>query len=189
MKLYPLSCLLFYLCLIACQETTTQAETVESPPTATTSTFPQIDSDPLPVRKNTENAAIQQTTPLTAYAKQFYTNAYWHYDAAIVIKNPAKGKEYIGKWIKFNPDNTLETGFYDGEVTTGNWALDEGKNLITFVENGASPSYSEWQVKTSSSSDAIMIWVGTKRFNQNNTQIKMLRYNHKPSKIDNQQKG
>ena len=101
---------------------------------------------------------------------------------AIVIKAPEKGKAYIGKWVKLNADNTLETGFYDGEVTTGNWMVDEGKNIITLVENGATPTYSEWTIKTSSSSDDIMIWVGTKRFNQNNTQIKMIRYHDKPTK-------
>lgn len=171
---------LFYS-ITACKQDVKQSATMEITSSETES-IPKIESEPIPITPNTEAPTLKQATPLTAYAQQFYTSAYWHYDAAIVIKAPEKSKDYIGKWVKLNPDHTLETGFYDGAIKSGNWILDESKNIITLVENGKQPVYSEWKVKTSSSSDAIMIWVGTKRFNQNNTQIKMLKYNEKPQK-------
>lgn len=174
--IFILSCSIF-----ACKETPKNTTKVESP-TTTKVVPPEMESDPIPVTPNLETPTLQQEKPLTAYTQQFYTNAYWHYEAAIVIKNPEKGKAYIGKWVKLNADNTLETGFFDGPVTKGNWMIDEEKNIITLVENGATPTYSEWKVKTSSSSDLIMIWIGTQRFNQNNTQIKMIRYQEKPKK-------
>ena len=172
-----LSCFIF-----ACKETP-KTTTTEVIPT-TEEVIPKIESEPIPVIPNQETPDLVQTTPLTAHAQQFFTNTYWHYEAAVVVKNPEKGKAYAGKWIKLNADNTLETGYFDGPVTKGNWILDEGKNIITFVENGAQPVYNEWKIKTSSSSDAIMIWIGSKRFNQNNIQIKMIRYNEKPSKAN-----
>ncbi|MFK7982521.1 MAG: hypothetical protein AB8G86_21250 [Saprospiraceae bacterium] len=181
MRIHLFICLLSTLLFMACKETPKNTTTVEKVST-TKEIPPEMESDPIPVSPNLEMPELQQAIPLTAYAQQFFTNTYWHYEAAVVIKNPERGKDYIGKWIKLNADNTLETGFYDGPVTKGNWILDEGKNIITFVENDAQSVYNEWQVKTSSSSDAIMIWIGTKRFNQNNIQIKMLRYNDKPSK-------
>ncbi len=173
----------FCVFFLACKQNTNQptAETALTPTTAQEN-IPKIESEPIPVTPNTETPTLIQETPLTAYAQQFFTGAYWHYEAAIVIKAPEKGKAYIGKWIKLNVDNTLETGFYDGEITSGNWIVDESKNIITLVENGPVPVYNEWKIKTSSSSDAIMIWVGTKRFNQNNTQIKMIKYHEKPKK-------
>ena len=172
---------LFCISIIACQETPTQTVATETV-TPATETIPKIESEPIPITPNTEAPILKQETPLTAYAQQFYTNTYWHFEAAVVIKNPEKSKAYTGKWIKFNADNTLESGFYDGKVNTGNWVIDEGKNVITIVENGQQAEYSEWRVKTSSSSDAIMIWIGTNRFNQNNTQIKLIRYHDKPTK-------
>jgi len=166
----------------ACKEAPKKTAEAESPIT-TKEVIPKIESEPIPITSNGEAPVLQQATPLTAYAQQFYTGVYWHYEAAVVVKDLEKGKAYIGKWVKLNADNTLETGFYDGTVTKGNWIVDEGKNILTLVENGTQPVYSEWKVKTSSSSDAIMIWVGTKRFNQNNTQIKMMRYLEKPTKV------
>lgn len=135
-----------------------------------------------PINIDEATLALKQEKPLSAYAIQFYTNLMWHFDAAVVIKNPEKSKDYIGKWINFLPDNTIETGYYDGPVTKGKWALDEANDILTILEEGESPSFSQWKIKTSSSSDAIMIWVGTNRFGQNNTQIKMQRYNGKPQK-------
>lgn len=173
--------LCMFFAFFACKETPKNTTPEEIP--TTKEVFPEIESQPIPVNSTQETPDLVQATPLTAYAQQFFTNIYWHYEAAVVVKNPEKGKAYIGKWIKLNADNTLETGFFDGPVTKGNWILDEGKNVITFVENGTQPVYNEWQIKTSSSSDAIMIWIGTKRFNQNNIQIKMIRYNEKPSAV------
>lgn len=180
MRIHLFISLLSILFFLGCKETPKDTAIVETP--TTKEVIPKIESEPIPLNPNQETPDLVQATPLTAYAQQFFTNTYWHYEAAVVVKNPEKGKAYIGKWVKLNADNTLETGFFDGPVTKGNWILDEGKNIITFVENGTQPVYSEWQVKTSSSSDAIMIWIGTKRFNQNNIQIKMIRYNQKPSK-------
>jgi hypothetical protein len=127
---------------------------------------------------------LKQEQPLSAYAVQFYTNLLWQYETAIVINDDEKGKEYQGKWIKFKPDNTIETGFYDGPIKTGRWALNEGTNVLTIVEDGAHPTYTEWKIKTSSSSNAIMVWVGTKRFGLNNTQIKMIRHSELPKRAE-----
>lgn len=187
MKFKSFILFLFCISIIACKDTSTQTAATEtqtfSPPAEN---IPKIESEPLTVKPNTETPTLQQEPPLTAYAQQFYTNVYWHFEAAVVIKDLEKGKAYIGKWIKFNADNTLESGFYDGPVNTGNWVVDEGKNVLTIVENGQQAEYSEWRVKTSSSSDAIMIWIGTNRFNQNNTQIKLIRYHEKPTKDSSQ---
>ena len=177
--------ILSLICLLnfSCKEATPSKTTTDTPPsTPSEEAIPKIESEPIPVTQNSEEPDLTQTSPLTTYAQQFFTKFYWHYEAAVVVKAPEKGKAYIGKWIKLNEDNSLETGFYDGAVTTGKWILDEGKNIITLVENDVTPAYSEWTIKTSSSSDDIMIWVGTKRFHQNNTQIKMIRYHEKPAK-------
>lgn len=125
---------------------------------------------------------LKQEKPLSAYAIQYYTNLMWHYSAAVVINDKEKEKEYIGKWIKLKPDNTLETGIYDGPTNHGSWAVNEAKNIITIVEEAEQPISTEWKITTSSSSDAVMIWVGTKKYGNNGTQIKMLRVSDKPAK-------
>ena len=177
----------FLLVLIAvlffnCQNSTSSDSETVINPTEKEKIATSVDNPtPSSVVSNSAVSELKQEKPLSTYAQQFYGNALWHYDTAVVIKNPEKSKSYNGKWVKFHPNNTLETGFYDGPVTQGSWAIDEATNILTILESGEHPTYSEWKVKTSSSSEAIMIWVGTKRFGLNNTQIKMLRHNNKPS--------
>lgn len=165
-------CLCVLLTILACQQNEKTDNSSETPKIAETPATPSA----------TPDAKVIQKSPLTAYAKQFYATALWHFDAAVVTNDLEKGKMYEGKWIKFNPDNTLTTGFYEEEGTPGSWAIDEGTNILTIVEGGERPTYSEWKVQTSTSSDAIMIWVGTRRFGLNNTQIKLLKYSVKPEK-------
>ncbi len=177
---------MYFLCfvvisLIACNQQKTNTNTPSSPKTPTVST-PSVDED-IPTQSTAPDiTALVQEKPLTEYAKQFYTNLLWHYEAAVVVNNPEKAKSYTGKWIKFNPDNTLETAFYDGTVTLGRWVIDEEKNILTLLEGGERPTLSQWTVKSSSSSDAIMILVGTKKYANNSTQIKMIRYSGIPLK-------
>ena len=177
MKIHLIALLITSLLLFACQNNTTETTNREALPTTPEST-PTVASPTSP----SDTSELKQVPPLTEWAKQFFGNGLWHYEAAVVINDPEKSKSYTGKWIKLHPNNTLETAYYDGTITTGSWMIEEANNILTILENGERPTYSEWKVRTSSSSDAIMIWVGTKRFGLNNTQIKMLRYNVKPTK-------
>ncbi len=173
MKLKYLSFLIILIVFFNCKNESKTTDTAISNNSAQTTPTQQAANDQL-----------KQVKPLTAHAIYFFTTDLWHYDAALVIKDPEKSKSYNGKWIKLKPDNTLETAYYDNEPIQGSWAINEADNVITIVENGAHPTYSEWEIKTSSSSDNIMIWVGTPRFGLNNTQIKMTRHTRKPLRKD-----
>jgi len=171
------------LTFVACQQNQSNnaaATQPKDPETPTTAQPTAPTAETKPSTPAVAGAEVIQQSPLTEYAKQFYTRMLWRYEAAVVTNDLEKGKAYNGKWIKFNPDNTLMSGFYEDKGQPGSWALDEGTNVLTIVEGGERPVYSEWKVQTSASSDAIMIWVGTRRFGMNNTQIKLLTYNEKP---------
>jgi len=183
---YPMKKKMYLLCfmltiLVACNQ---QKKPTDNPSTPEASTLPTpADNKEAPIRSEALDASeLIQERPLSAHATQFYTNLLWHYEAAVVINNPEGGKEYLGKWVKFNPDNTLETAFYDGAISQGRWIIDEAKNVLTILEGGERPTLTQWKVQSSSSSDAIMIFVGTKKYANNATQIKMMRYNGIPVK-------
>ena len=180
---------MYFLCfvvasLIACNQQKTNTEQAAIPitpsPTPTSSENKAMTTQTAAL----DASALVQEKPLTEHAKQFYTNLLWRYEAAVVINDPEKAKAYTGKWVKFNPDNTLETAFYDGTVTLGRWIIDEEKEILTILEGGERPTLSQWKVKGSSSSDAIMIFIGTKKYANNATQIKMMRYKSAPVKIE-----
>jgi len=167
--------------LIACNQQKTEA-TTPSTPNSPSLPSPSTNKEASIKSEAPEASALIQEKPLSAHATKFYTNLLWHYEAAVVINNSAGGKEYTGKWVKFNPDNTLETAFYDGAISKGRWIIDEDKNIITILEGGERPTLTQWKVQSSSSSDAIMIFIGTKKYANNATQIKMMRYNGIPAK-------
>lgn len=169
--------------LIACNQQNTASNNPSTPDTPTLPT-PTANKSASTENVAPEVSALVQEKPLTAHAIKFYTNLLWHYEAAVVINNPEAGKEYTGKWVKFNPDNTLETGIYDGAISLGRWIIDEEKNILTILEGGERPTLTQWRVQGSSSSDAIMIFVGTKKYANNATQIKMMRYSGIPVKGD-----
>ena len=167
------------LVLGACKNEASTSENAAT--TATTATaVPTNPSPPIPVLPEVE--AINQKQPLTTYMINKMTKDLWHYSAVVVINNPEKSKSYFGKWIKFNADNTILHGFYGEAGDKGRWAYDEGKDIITIAEGGNRPAYSQWKVQTSSNSDNLLIWVGTTRFQNNGTQMKMVRRAEKPMK-------
>jgi len=169
---------ILFLLAVACQ----------NQETATTSAPEPIKSSPIapPTNKTFSTAAdaIQQQQPLTTYIKKKMTEKIWHFETAVVIKQPEKSKAFKGKWVKFNPDNTLLSGFYEEEGDVGRWVYDEGNDIITVIEGGERPNYTQWKVKFSSNTDDVIIWVGTTKFQNNNTQIKMLRRREKPTRSE-----
>lgn len=177
------------LLLVSCQDTpNTATEAKELIQQATTkeeakpTTFTEKAKSILTTPAAPNQGEITQQQPLTTYIKKKMIEGVWHYETAIVVGKPEKQKEYKGKWIKFNPDNTVLTGFYEEEGHPGTWVYDEGKDILTVLEGGERPNYNQWKVQFSSNSDDLVIWVGTKRFQNNNTQIKMLRRPEKPKK-------
>lgn len=146
----------------------------------TADSTPDSSLTPTAAQTPVKGPEIKQGQAMSTYMNNFLTQQMWHYDLAVVVRNPEKGAEYKGKWIKFNPDHSIETGFYDGPTKKGSFTVDEGQNLLTIIEEGEQPVYYEWKFKTSSNSDDIMIFVGTPRFQLNNTQIRMLRRTDKP---------
>lgn len=177
LKYFTRISLLLLLGSTACQNQETATGQVTTETTAKTPSPPSVAQVAPPGVD-----AIQQKQPLTAYIKKKMTEKLWHYETAIVINQPEKSKIYKGKWVKFNPDNTLVSGFYEEEGQTGRWVYDEGNDILTIIEGGERPNYAQWNVKFSSNTDDMVIWVGTTRFQNNSTQIKMLRMPEKPKK-------
>jgi len=179
MRIQLLICTLFLW--TACQNSPTTPAATQ---TTTTPAAKEV-AAPKPIAPNTplpNISDIQQTQPLTVYMQKKMAEKIWHYKTAVVINNPEKSKYYNGKWVKFNPDNTLMSGFYEEAGSPGRWVYDEGKDILTVMEGGERPSYTQWKVKFSENTNDVQIWVGTTRFQNNSTQIKMIRSNEKPVK-------
>jgi len=170
------------LCLwTACQNNSTAPATKQNVSTSVTAA--KETTPPKPIAPNTplpNISDIQQPQPLTVYMQKQMAEKIWHYKTAIVINDEEKSKAYNGKWVQFNPDNTLMSGYYQEAGSPGRWVYDEGKDILTVMEGGERPNYTQWKVKFSENTNDVQIWVGTTRFQNNSTQIKMMRYDRKP---------
>ncbi len=190
MKIIVLSLLSIFFLLTSCQNTTEKEVVISkesiSKPTikkeVKPATFTEQAKSTLTNTSAPNPGEITQKQPLTAYIKKKMTEGIWHYETAIIVGKPEMQKAYKGKWIQFNPDNTILSGFYEEEGHAGTWVYDEGKDILTVLEGGERPNYTQWKLQFSSNSDDLVIWIGTKRFQNNNTQIKMLRGVTKPKK-------
>ena len=176
-------CLAMFLLVAACQNENTSSTTQDATP-ETAATTPVTPAAAMPSATSPVSLAdgIQQEKPLTVYIKKKMAEKRWHFATVRIINQPEKSKEYKGKWIQFNPDNTLLSGFYEEVGVEGKWVYNEAKDVLTIMEGGERPSFSQWEVQFSSNTDDVSIWVGTARFQNNNTQMKMLRRAEKPKR-------
>jgi len=147
------ACMLVLLLFSACQNQAPNAANEKTPEkVATESPAQETALSPVVLQKSSINE-IRQNQPLTTYIQKKMGEQLWHFSMVRIIKQPAKSKAFEGKWI-------------------------------TIIENeeGERPNVSQWKVQFSSNTDDLQIWVGTSRFQNNNTQMKMVRRAEKPKK-------
>ena len=107
------ACILVLLLFSACQNQASNTTNEKTPDkVATESPAQETNLSPVVLQKSSINE-IRQNQPLTTYIQKKMGEQLWHFSMVKIIKQPEKSKAFEGKWIKFNPDNTILSGFYD----------------------------------------------------------------------------
>jgi hypothetical protein len=104
----------------------------------------------------------------------FLTTGYWYVEAYVKINDPEASQANRGRWYKFNPDGTFSNGKYKGISAKGVWTYDPQTALI-FLDSEKQDQIGEWKIQMGKSG-AVMILVGTERFQQNSIQMKLENY-------------
>ncbi len=106
----------------------------------------------------------------------FLTHQLWHYNG--VVGPEELGPEpFKNEWIDFDPNGTFVAGKGKDETHHGTWAYNEEEKLLGIRPLDAAFKSSEWKVMFN---NQTMVWVGTKAFGNQSTQIRLVRHENRP---------
>ncbi len=100
---------------------------------------------------------------------------YWYIAGYVSIKDPENApKKYTGRWYQFTADGHLKAGKWKEEVTKGTWTYHPSIAVLTIRTED--PDYrGEYKIRMTKDR-AIMLWIGTERFDQTDVQAKLETY-------------
>ena len=160
MKSIQLQCAFAILFLIACKPATTTVQ-VEIPATT------QPDS----------MAVNPDTSTLSGHDYAFLTNKLFHYKASSTVGKLSTEQPYAGQWIDLDPDGTFKAGKLKDQTYTGRWGYNNDMKILELRPDGTELARTEWNVMHN---DDMMVWVGTQTYNNNATQIQLVRSDNFP---------
>lgn len=99
---------------------------------------------------------------------------YWVFEFYVVPGDRAASRAGQGRWYKFNPDGTFESGRWEDEIWgSGNWYFrtETGKNYLR-LDSTVDAEDSEWEIQ--GISDGAMSWGGTQTYDNAGVILKAL---------------
>ena len=106
----------------------------------------------------------------------FLTHQLWHYKGAVGPESLGP-EPYKSEWIDLEPDGTFTAGKQQTQTHTGTWRYNDSLKILGLQPNDRDFSPSEWNVMYN---QEMMVWVGTKAFGNQSTQIRLVRSETRP---------
>jgi hypothetical protein len=131
-----------------------------------------------PVKRNMAKA-IPRPNPEETRAWSILTVDMWHYKFAMSVTETPDDNIYEGYWIDFEDDFSYKKGFYDSVIAQGYYAYDNDTKVLEIIPEEGDDEPSQWNVKTNGE---VIILIGTSKFGNNATQIKLERDREFPKK-------
>lgn len=99
---------------------------------------------------------------------------YWVFEFYVVPGDRAASRAGQGRWYKFKPDGTFESGRWEDQVWgSGNWYFrsEDGKNIIR-LDSEVDAEDTEWEVQ--GMTESAMSWSGTQTYDNAGVILKAL---------------
>lgn len=109
--------------------------------------------------------------------KSYLTTEMWEYSKG--MHGSVLASDLEGKWIRFNEDNTYAGGVFEHQTTNGDWTIDDA-GMLHLIPSIRDDRESYWKVRKK---DNSMVWSGTERFGNQNTQLFLVRRHSQPRRI------
>lgn len=109
--------------------------------------------------------------------KSYLTTEMWEYSKG--MHGSVLASDLEGKWIRFNEDNTYTSGVFEHQTSQGDWSIDEA-DMLHLLPAVRDDRESHWKVRKK---DNSMVWSGTERFGNQNTQYFLVRRHSQPRRI------
>ncbi len=118
--------------------------------------------------------ANKQPSMQTEQLFKYLSTGYWYVEAYVKINDRESALENRGRWYRFSPEGTFESGKFLTASSKGSWTYDP-QNALIFIDSQNDLEDGEWKLQMGKSG-TVMIWVGTTRFLQNSIQLKLENY-------------
>lgn len=102
---------------------------------------------------------------------QYLTSNYWVITAWVEHLDPELNRKNQGRYYKFNPDGTFESGQWGKKTGAGTWTFN-GRTGLLYLDSSVDGEDGEWRIQINKDG-SVMIWVGTERFNTTHIQTKL----------------
>ena len=102
----------------------------------------------------------------------FLTHQMLHYKTSVTSGKDPKEQPYKGQWIDLDPDGTFKAGKLKDQTHSGKWTYNHDAGLLLLVPDDTNFKTTEWKVLNN---DDMVVFVGTPKYNDNGTQIQLIR--------------
>lgn len=101
----------------------------------------------------------------------------WHYNFALSVTETPKENIYEGYWLDFEDDFSYVKGYYDKVVAKGEYDYNNDTKILEMIPTEGDDEPSQWSIKTNGE---VIILIGTSKYGNNATQIKLTRERERP---------
>lgn len=144
----PLFCVLLLSLLMACSSEPTSQEAAQQSATANT----EADA------KGSFQAAVapEMSPQIEVLTKDFWVFEYY------VANDPVARETNKGRWFKFAPDGTYESGHWSEKTGHGSWRfMPDEKFGMLYMDNINDRYDEQWHIQGYDSQYDVMTWAGT----------------------------
>lgn len=114
-----------------------------------------------------------------ARAWSILTADLWHYNFALSVTDTPTDNIYEGYWLNFEDDFSYEKGYYDQVIAKGEYDYNNDTKILEMIPTEGDDEPSQWSIKTNGE---VIIMIGTSKYGNNATQIKIVREKERPIK-------
>lgn len=107
---------------------------------------------------------------------------YWVFEFYVVPNDREASTAGKGRWYKFKPDGSFESGHWDKVMGSGSWGIGlRNEGTVLHIDSNVDAEDSEFIIQANASGDE-MSWVGTTTYEQSGLMLKAIHLLTQPTK-------
>lgn len=107
---------------------------------------------------------------------------YWVFEFYVVPNDREASTAGKGRWYKFKPDGSFESGHWDKVMGSGSWGIGlRNEGTVLHIDSSVDAEDSEFIIQANASGDE-MSWVGTTTYEQSGLMLKAIHLLTQPTK-------
>lgn len=120
--------------------------------------------------------------PVNSRETNLLARQYWVFEFYVVPNDREASKTGKGRWYKFYPDGSFDSGHWDQKMGSGSWGIGfRNEGTVLHIDSSNDAEDSEYIIQANASGDE-MSWVGTTTYGQSGIMLKAIHLLTEPTK-------